>query len=266
LAVLSAHEIAHGDDGGRRLAVVFFDSEGNLLAPEDLAKTSGTIRWEIRFLGEHNREAKRLHDEGRAVGARQDYDRAIALLTQAAELDPSWPYPIYDRAFSHLLKQEFALALSDYRRTLELAPRGFFMARQTTDMLEREAAGEFPAGLSVGVAILPDMPKEQQQAIAEQLVEKFPTCPAGWAMHANLLTDPAACLTAIENGLAARPDSDTRGTLLVRKAWMLERLGQTDRALDILEALTDPLGDSISTYGNAYIALSLIRGRHSNPS
>jgi len=138
------------------------------------------------------------------------------------------------------------------------------MARQTADMLEREAAGEFPAGLSIGVAILPDMPKEQQQAIAEQLVQKFPTCPAGWAMHANFVTDPVACLAAIENGLAARPDSDTRGTLLVRKASVLERLGQTERALDILEPLTDPLGDSISTYANAYVALSLVRGRRHN--
>jgi len=128
-------------------------------------------------------------------------------------------------------------------------------------MLEREAAGEFPPGLSIGIATLPDMPTEQQRAIAEQLVQKFPTCPAGWAMHANFIKDANPCLDAIERGLATRPDADTRGTLLIRKAFVLEQAGEINRALEILTALTD-VRDSISTQANAYVALAIVRGRH----
>jgi hypothetical protein len=51
-------------------------------------------------------------------------------------------YPVYHRAFTLLLKHDFAAALADYRRTLELSPRGFFTATQAVDMLAREAAGE----------------------------------------------------------------------------------------------------------------------------
>lgn len=266
LKAIGTYELAKGDEAASGVGVVFTDVEGRVLTPEDLPKARGAIRWEVRVPGTPNPDADRLHQAGRAAGAKGDLDQAIALLTQASELAPSWPYPIYDRAFSHLLKQEFDLALADYRRTLELSPRGFFIARQTADMLEREAAGEFPSGLSIGVATLPDMPKDQQRAIAEQLIQKFPSCPAGWALHANFVTEPVARLAAIESGLAARPDPDTRGSLLIHKAWALERLGQTDRALEILTSLTARIGDSVSTYANAHIALAFMRGQHTDAS
>ncbi len=259
-------ELAKGDETGSDVGVVFTDVEGRVLTLEDLPKARGPIRWEIRGAGTHNPDAERLHQAGRAAGAKRDFDQAIALLTQASELAPSWPHPIYDRAFSYLLKEEFDLALADYRRTLELSPRGFFTARETADMLEREAAGEFPSGLSIAMATLPDMPADQQRAIAEQLIQKFPSCPGGWAMHVNFVTDPVACLAAIESGLAARPDPDTRGFLLIRKASVLERLGQTDRALEILESLTARIDDSVSTYAGAYVALAVMRGRLSDAS
>jgi len=259
-------EIGKGDETDGGVDVVFTDAEGRALTPEDLPTARGTIRYEVRHGGMHNPDAARLHEAGRAAGAKGDLDQAIALLTQASELAPSWPYPIYDRAFSHLLKQEFDLALADYRRTLELSPRGFFIARQTADMLEREAAGEFPSGLSIGVASLPNMPTDQQRVIAEQLIQKFPTCPAGWALHANFVTDQVARLAAIENGLAARPDPDTRGSLLIGKALAFQKLGQTDRALEILESLTARVGDSVSTYAGAFVALAVTREQHTDSS
>jgi hypothetical protein len=75
----------------------------------------------------------------------------LSLLTEAANLDPAWPYPIYDRAFTHLLKGEIDEALRDYERTVELSPRGFYVAAQAIDMLRHEATGELPEGLFVAL-------------------------------------------------------------------------------------------------------------------
>ena len=262
LTALTRYEPAERDSRRGRISVVFTDAEGRTLTAEELPQARGKIRWEVRFDEPLNPDAERLHQEGRAAGAKGDLDRAIALLTQASELNPDWPYPIYDRAFSHLLKKEFELARVDYRKVLELSPRGFFKAAETLDILEREAAGEFPEGLSIGIATLPDMPEDMQRSIAEQVVEMFPSCPAGWQTHANYVKDPAARLEAIERGLAARPDPDTRGCLSVNKALVLAQLGNVDEAIDILKPLTASIGDSISAYSAAHVALAMIRGRH----
>jgi tetratricopeptide (TPR) repeat protein len=262
LAVLTGHVITDPDSLRGPMRVVFMDSDGRTIPPEELPQARGNIRWEVRFDGAIHPEANRLHQEGRAAGAKGDFDRAIVLLTQASELSPDWPYPTYDRAFSHLLKQEFELARVAYRRVLELSPKGFFMAAQTLDMLEREAAGEFPAGLSIGIATLPDMPEEQRRSTAEQLVQKFPSCPAGWQTHANFIKDPTARLEAIDRGLAARPDPDTRGFLSVNKALVLADLGKVDAAIGIVKPLTDSIGDSISAHAAACTALAMIRARH----
>jgi len=76
--------------------------------------------------------AKQLHEDGRAAGARGELEDALRLLTEAAAIAPRWPNPVYDRAFTHLLRQEYAAALADYRKTLELAPGGFFRAGPDT--------------------------------------------------------------------------------------------------------------------------------------
>jgi len=262
LKSIAAYEIGKDDTTTGSVRVVFTDSEGRIIPREELPQRRDTVRWEIRGGGPSNPEAARLHRDGRAAGAKKELDQAISLLTQAAELDPSWAYPIYDRAFSYLLKQDFGRALADYRKTLELAPRGFFLARQTADMLEREAAGEFPSGTSLCVALLPDLPAEYRRQAAEQMVERCPSCPAAWQVHASFIEDMAERVKAIERGLAARPDADTRGSLLVNLAFALVQLGETARASEILKSLTERVGDSISTYGNAYVALVIIRREH----
>jgi tetratricopeptide (TPR) repeat protein len=207
-----------------------------------------------------NPEAKRLHDQGRAAGERAEYDAALSLLTEAANLDPAWPYPIYDRAFTHLLKGEIDEALRDYERTLELSPRGFYIAAQAVDMLRREATGELPEGLFVALVRLEHATAEEQRSTLERMVEASPSCAQAWDRYANFINDPAARLLAIERGLATPCDSDTRGSLLVRKALTLWEDGQTSRALDILQPLTATVGESLSTHATAYIALTAIRG------
>ncbi len=241
----------------RRFHIVFFDGDGRILSRDQLASASGHIRWEVRN-GTIHPEAGRLHAEGRATGAGGDHDAAIALFTQAEALDPAWPYPVYDRAFAHLLKQEFDAALADYRKVLELAPDGFFVAARAADLLTREAGGEFPRGLYQAFAMLEYMPPEEQQSIAEQLVQQFPSHAPAWELRASFIDDPTTRLTAIERGLEARPDPDTRGALLVRKALTLHNLGQTGSALELLATLSE-MRDSMATQAKALVAAALIR-------
>ena len=265
LDAIGSYEIADAA-GQHRYRVVFTGPEGRTLTPDELPGPTGHVKWEIRDSGKIDPEARRLHDEGRAAGANGDHDAAIALFTQAAARDPVWPYPIYDRAFAHLLKKEFEAALADYRKVLELAPGGFFMASTAADMLTREASGEFPGGLYAAFSMLEHMPREQQLDIARQLVEQFPSHAPAWELHAQSLVDPAARLEAIERGLAARPDPETRGSLLIQKAVALNALGEHQRALELLEPMTATVGDSRSANAKALVARSIIQSGKRQPA
>ena len=255
---LGTYEVADDLDDSR-MVVVFVDEHGQTLTPEELPKARGTVKWEMRGGGKPHPDADRLRNEGRAAGTRGDHAQAIGLFTQAAELDPKWPAPMFDRAFTHLLEQDFDAALADYRKTIELSPRGYFVAAQAADMLTREAAGEFPRGLYLSFALLEQMPREEQQSILEQLVEKFPSHAPAWEAHANFVSDPAECLAAVEQGLGACPDPYTLGMLLVRKAFALNRLERTEEAVEILQRLIANPGELLSTHAVAYLALAYIR-------
>jgi tetratricopeptide (TPR) repeat protein len=252
------YEVSDDRDDSRSI-VVFVDEDGQTLTPEELHKARGTVKWEMRSVHLPHPDAGRLRDEGRAAGERGDHAEAIGLFTQAAELDPKWPAPVYDRAFTHLLEQDFDAALADYRKTLDLAPRGYFVAAQAADMLAREAAGEFPPGLYASFALLEHMPREEKQSILEQLVRKFPSHAPAWEAHANFVTDPAELLAAVEQGLGACPDPYTLGMLLVRKAFALNGLKRTEEAVEILQRLIASPGELLSTHAVAYLALAMIR-------
>jgi tetratricopeptide (TPR) repeat protein len=258
LDVIGSGQVADAG-AGDRFSVVFRDRNGRTLLPEELAAATGPFTWEIRGTGTVPSEARRLHEEGRATGGSGKHDEAIALFTRAADLDPSWPHPVYDRAYAHLLKQDFAAALADYRKTLELAPRGFFTAATSADMLAREAAGEFPPGLHAAFVMLEDMPDDLQRQIVRQIVERHPSHAPAWQLHARLLAAPAEKLAAIERGLLARPDPDTRGALLVEKAQALHQSGERQAAFEILDTLASAVGDSLNAYAAACIARALIR-------
>jgi tetratricopeptide (TPR) repeat protein len=162
-----------------------------------------------------------LHQAGREAGAAGDYENAFALFSQAAALAPGWPYPVYDEAFTHLLMGDFAAALEDYRRTIALAPRGFFTARTAVDVLEREEAGELPVGIYLAysqVGWIQD--PTAKEARLRELLARAPAFAPGWKELATLLEDGAARLDAIERGLAAHPDPETRGILLIRATAM----------------------------------------------
>lgn len=258
LDVIGSCEIA--DPGSsHRFNVVLRDSDGRTLLPEELPGRTDRCTWQIRDARPAHPEAQRLHDEGRAAGENGDRDTAIALFTKAADLDPSWPHPVYDRAFARLLNHEFDAALADYRKTLELSPLGYFVAATAADMLTREAAGEFPEGLYAAFAVLEHMPADAQRHVAGQLVAQFPSHAPAWELHARFLEEPSDKLAAIERGLLARPDPDTRGSLLVQKALALRASGEREAALEILAPLTSNVGVSPSIQVQAWVAAAAIR-------
>jgi tetratricopeptide (TPR) repeat protein len=175
LETMGTFEVASRDGSGARYAVVFRDDRGRMLGLDDLGNARGRLEWEIRGGPTVPPDATALHQQGREAGSRGDYAEAVSTLTKAAALAPSWPYPVYDRAFTHMLKRDFDSALADYRRTLQLAPDGFFTASQAVDMLTREAAGEFPSGLyATFITHGQVLAEAERRSIAEQIVEEYP--------------------------------------------------------------------------------------------
>jgi tetratricopeptide (TPR) repeat protein len=222
--------------------LVFQDAAGRVLTTRDLEAFTGQVDWEIK--GGHTvpTEAVRLHEEARAAGARGEYDRALVLLDAAHALAPGWPYPVYDAAFTYLLQADTDTAERCYAEVDRMAPRGFFTCKTTLDSLRRERAGELPEGFCKGFAALEsldDLPRKK--AILEGIVARFPGFAPAWKELAALLDDPGDRLRAIERGLGAEPDPETRGMLLLNKALVLDQSGDRGAALAILGDLAlDP--------------------------
>jgi tetratricopeptide (TPR) repeat protein len=155
--------------------LVFRDAQGRLMTPEEIQVATGSLQYEFRAVDSVPMEATTLHQEGREAGARGDYDQALALFTKAAELAPSWPYPVYDRAYTHLLMKDFDAALADYRRTSEMAPRGFFTTLTAVQTLSREQRGDLPAGLYLAYLKLePITDAKERLFLLQQFVDKYP--------------------------------------------------------------------------------------------
>jgi hypothetical protein len=148
-----------------------------------------------------------------------------------------------------------AAALEDYRRTLELSPRGFFTAHVAVDALQREQRGELPPGFYFAYSMLEFMPDAQRRQVIPQLVEKFPRFAPAWLEFAKLAETPQERLKRIEAGLAAQPDADTRGMLRLNQALTLRQLGQNAAAESIIKELA---GDPRSTIAVEAWAKSLL--------
>ncbi len=209
-----------GEKSSKEVPVIIFqDADGRTLTLEDIKGVSGTFRYEVVGAEGVPTEAKALHQRAREAGARGEYQSAIDLLTKASELAPQWPYPIYDRAYTYLLMQNYEAARADYQKTVELAPRGFFTAITALDVLTREQNGEFPPGIYLAYLSLEwQSDPVKKLAMVRNLVDRYPQFAPGWKELAYLLESDPDRLAAIENGLAAEPDAETRGMLLINKA------------------------------------------------
>ena len=234
--------------------IVFRSADGRTLTFDDLEKASGPIKYEI--LGDEDvpAEARSLHERGRQAGGAGDYDKAVALLTQASKLAPRWPYPIYDRAFTYLLMKNFDAARADYLATVALAPRGYFTAITSADLLVREKKGELPVGTCLAYSLLESVedPADQAKQLRE-LVARVPRVAPAWKDLAHLTEDSAKKMDLIEKGLAAQPDGETRGMLQINKALLLDGKDERDHATAI-RLLGELALDPKSTYGTAELA------------
>lgn len=232
--------------------VIFRAADGRTLTMADLRGLTGTFQYEI--LGKTNvpAEAESLHKQARQVGGSGDYKKAITLLERASSLAPTWPYPVYDMAFTYLLMNDAESARKHYRKTVELAPRGFFTALTALDALDREAKGDLPAGTYLAYLSLEwmDDPAKKAEAV-RQLAKRVPGFAPAWKEQAMQVDSEAERLAAIEKGLAANPDGETKGILLISKALIMDRRGDHEGAVRLLgELALDPA----STYATEHLA------------
>lgn len=226
-----------------------------------MAGHTGRVRWEVVGAEAVPPEAADLHRRARQAGESGDYAEALRLLEQAHRLAPTWPYPLYDAAFTYLLQDDTVRAEQHYAQVDRLAPRGFFTCKSTLYGLRQELAGELPAGFCKAYATLEWVrDPTEKRAILEGIVGAFPAFAPAWNELANLLDDPDARLSAIDRGLAAGPDDETRGMLLIRRAVTLHALGDEDEAVRILGTLAlDPTA-TLATEGLAKYVLAQLVG------
>jgi tetratricopeptide (TPR) repeat protein len=222
--------------------VIFRDAKGRQLTKADLAGFTGKFKWEVLGSGTLPEKARELHRRGREAGGEGDHDKALQLFEQARKEAPKWPYPVYDAAFTYLLKGDNAKAEELYALVDKMAPRGFFTAKTALDCLRREKAGDLkPGTYKLYVMLEWENDKAKKKTILEQMVKRFPKFPAAWQKLALLQDDDAAKLKMIDTGLSHGPDGETRGILLINKALILNKQGKRDEAIRILgELALDP--------------------------
>lgn len=163
--------------------------------------------------------------------------------------------------------EDYEGARKYYRKTLELSPRGFFTAITALDTLEKEHKGELPTGAYLAYLALEWMQDEAEKARAvRQLVKQLPQFAPGWKELATIEDEDREKLAAIEQGLAASPDAETRGLLIINKAMILQTQGDRDGASLMLRELSqDPaLPSLIEGWTKTLLAMSS-RSESSSP-
>ena len=109
-------------------------------------------------------------------------------------------------------------------------------------------------------------PDEKRRAVLK-LVEAAPGFAAAWKEYAFTCceeNDDDCRLDAIEKGLAAEPDDETKGFLLTNKAIVLYERGEKDQAVEILEQLALDPQASDGVAGSAKASLALLLGQDGN--
>jgi hypothetical protein len=89
------------------------------------------------------------------------------------------------------------------------------------------------------------------------MIKTIPEFAPAWKEFASLCDDGER-LTAIENGLAAHPDAETKGMLEINKALALNLMGKREAAVQLLgELALDPKA-TFGTEHSAKAALSIL--------
>lgn len=232
--------------------IIFKDASGHTLTKDDLANVTGEVYYEIVNNEPVDNRAKILHNHANTYGQEGKYDIAIAILEEAIKIEPRWAYLPYDLAYTYLLKGNADSALKYYRKTDELAPKGFFTSKTALYTLEGEQSGKFPKDLYLSylqIEWIGDTITRLQ--FVKDIIKKVPDYAPAWKELSVLLDDSKDRLAAIEQGLSKSPDADTKGVLLINKAMALNEAGKKEEAIQILGALIFSSG---ATAGNIAIA------------
>jgi hypothetical protein len=118
--------------------------------------------------------------------------------------------------------------------------------------LDKEAKGNLPAGTYLAYLSLEwmDDPAKKADAVRE-LVKRVPDFAPVWKEQATQASTDVETLAAIEKGLAANPDGETMGILLINKALIMDRSGDHEGAVQLLgELALNPA----STYATEHLA------------
>ncbi|AFM02764.1 hypothetical protein Fleli_0275 [Bernardetia litoralis DSM 6794] len=215
--------------------IIFTDSLGNSLTKKDLIESTGQANYEITRDMKIDSKAQQLHQEARQLGQEAKYDLSIAKLNEAIKIQPNWAYPIYDLAYTYLLKGNFAKALEFYKKTDELEPKGFFTSKTAIYSLEGEQLGKFPKGLYLAYMQIEWADNTNKKIeIARAITKKVPTFAPAWKELSSLLDDKTERLEAIEKGLSSNPDTETEGILQINKALILASEGKKEEAKNIV--------------------------------
>lgn len=243
--------------------LIYKDAQGRELTAGALEGVTGRVNWEIVGSMEIPPEARALHEKGRALGSKGDNEGAIANFLSAQRLAPEWPHPVYDAAYAYLLMNDIERALPLYQKVNSLAPRGFFNAKSEFDCVQREAAGKLPTGFCAAFVKTEwiDNPASRRAVLAG-VVAKFPGFAPAWKELSGVLESDDERAMAIERGLAANPDPETAGMLLINKAILLNGRGDHDGAV---RALGDLALDPKSTLATEVLAKATLANILSRP-
>ena len=238
--------------------IVFTTEDGSEVSPEELTTVDGKFHYDLVSDQEIPVEAQDLHEKGRIAGQEEDYDRALGLFSQARELAPDWPFPVYDTAFTYLLMKDNTAAAEQYEQVDRMAPWGFFIARTAADSLRREHEAIIEEGAYLALVLLEaEPPSEEKFKGLVELIRTSPAFPAAWSELASALEAPDDRMQAVEQGLQHDPDSQTRETLLLSKAIVFSGQGHKQAAVEILKKL---VGDPGTTLGNLAVAQVVLAG------
>ncbi len=231
-------------------------TEGGDPAAKD---ASGNAEWQPPASPGIPPEAKALHQKARTLGERGALKQAIDLLDRASALAPTWPYPLYDKAYTQLLSGDFAGALASYQSVDRLAPEGFFTTKTAIWSLTREQAGTFPKGTyQTYLQIEWEKSDADKRQIVEDLLKRAPTFAPAWKESALLQEAPDKRLADLEHGLSLSPDAETEGLLTLNRATTLDSLGKREECLRILNSLAQATNSTVATKALAKDALAMV--------
>lgn len=186
--------------------------------------------------------ARQLHAQGRKHGEAGEFELALRYFNEAALAAPNWPLPLYDLGLTFLYVKADNRALEAFTKLDAVAPLGLPGSKRILDSLRREQDGRVPEGTLrefLDIERLRD-PQEVRRRM-QALTQKAPGFVPAWQELAISAEKPEEAEKLIAKALSLEPDAETRGTLLIDKASLLWRRGETDAARKLLrELLADP--------------------------